>query len=214
MRLPGKSDGIVPEESVMATVPGQIYFAKDANNLPHGRIYFDDEEGNRYMVTSLISQYDSALHEISSYYVNYDTSGVTTQYADGIYKLTFVNGSGSTKDYSLTDIYLNELTWNEGTENGPTATLARYKNGKSYDTITTAAFPSASLDSSGIVTTGSQVFKGNKSFNDLVTIGTGSSSGNSLIVNGNANIAYALNFSNTAHLSYDSIDECLYFTFD
>lgn len=198
----------------MATVPGQVYFAKDANNLSYGRIYFDDEKGNRYMVTSLISQYDSALHEISSYYVNFATSGVTTKYADGVYKLTFVNGSGSTKDYSLTDIYLNGLTWNTGTEKGPTATLTRYKNGKSYDTITTAAFPSASVTSSGVVTTGPQTFKGNKSFNDLVTIGTGSSSGNSLIVNGNANIAYKLSFSNAAHLSYDSTDECLYFTFD
>ena len=201
-------------EESMATVPGQIYFAKDANNLSYGRIYFDDENGDRYMVTSLISQYDSALHEISSYYVNFATSGITTQYADGIYKLTFVNGSGTTKDYNLTDIYLNGLTWNNGTEEGPTATLTRYKNGNLYDTITTEAFPSASLNSSGVVTIGSQVFKGNKSFNDLVTIGTGSSSGNSLIINGNANIAYALNFSNVAHLSYDSIDECLYFTFD
>ena len=198
----------------MATVPGQVYFAKDANNLSYGRIYFDDENGNRYMVTSLISQYDSALHEISSYYVNFATSGVTTKYADGVYKLTFVNGLGTTKDYNLTDIYLNGLTWNSGTEQGPTATLTRYKNGNLYDTITTEAFPSASLNNSGVVTIGSQVFKGNKSFNDLVTIGTGSSSGNSLIINGNANIAYALNFSNTAHLSYDSTDECLYFTFD
>lgn len=198
----------------MATVPGQVYFAKDANNLSYGRIYFDDENGNRYMVTSLISQYDSALHEISSYYVNFATSGVTTKYADGVYKLTFVNGLGTTKDYNLTDIYLNGLTWNSGTEQGPTATLTRYKNGNLYDTITTEAFPSASLNNSGVVTIGSQVFKGNKSFNDLVTIGTGSSSGNSLIVNGNANIAYKLSFSNTAHLSYDSTDECLYFTFD
>ena len=190
-------------EDSMATIPGQVYFAKDANNLPYGRIYFDDENGNRYMVTSLISQYDSALHEISSYYVNFTTSGITTKYADGVYKLTFVNGSGSTKDYSLTDIYLNGLTWNTGTENGPTATLTRYKNGKLYDTITTAAFPSASLTSSGVITTGPQTFKGNKSFNDLVTIGTGSSSGNSLIVNGNANITYKLSFSNAAHLSYD-----------
>lgn len=200
-------------EDSIATVPGQVYFAKDANNLSYGRIYFDDENGNRYMVTSLISQYDSALHEISSYYVNFTTSGVTTQYADGIYKLTFVNGSGSTKDYSLTDIYLNGLTWNADTENGPTATLTRYKNGKSYDTITTAAFPSASLTSSGVVTTGPQTFKGNKSFNDLVTIGTGSSSGNSLIINGNANITYKLSFNNKAHLQYDNTDECLYFTF-
>lgn len=203
----------LPEES-MDTIPGQIYFAKDANNLSYGRIYFDDEKGDRYMVTSLISQYDSALHEISSYYVNFSTSGITTKYADGIYKLTFVNGLGTTKDYNLTDIYLNGLTWNSGTEQGPTATLTRYKNGNLYDTITTEAFPSASLNNSGVVTIGSQVFKGNKSFNDLVTIGTGSSSGNSLIINGNANIAYALNFSNTAHLSYDSTDECLYFTFD
>lgn len=201
-------------EDSIATVPGQVYFAKDANNLSYGRIYFDDENGDRYMVTSLISQYDSALHEISSYYVNFATSGITTQYADGIYKLTFVNGSGSTKDYSLTDIYVNGLTWNEDGENGPTATLTRYKNGKLYDTITSAAFPSASLTSSGVVTTGPQTFKGKKDFNDLVTIGTGSSSGNSLIVNGNANIAYKLSFSNTAHLSYDSTDECLYFTFD
>lgn len=205
-RLPTSGTGAV------AAIPGQVYFAKDSNDLNYGRIYFDDEDGKRYMITSLISQYDSGLHEIVSYYVTFPT--LTTQYADGIYKFTFSTGSGSTRTYNLTDIYLNGLTWNNGTTAGPTATLTRYKNGVQYDTITTAAIPAASNTTSGIVTTGQQTFVGEKQFNNTVTIGTGSSSGNSLLVSGNANITYKLGFSNTAYVHYDSTDECLYFTFN
>lgn len=81
-----------------------------------------------------------------------DVTGTVTVDLDGRYLLSssFVNN------------YITGYTWNNGTTAGPTATITR--NGLSN--LSVSAFPSASASVSGVVTTGTQTFAGQKTFTD------------------------------------------------
>lgn len=61
---------------------------------------------------------------------------------------------------NMHDYYITKWTWSDGTSSGPTATVER--NGTTNLSI--AAIPSAGSSKSGIVTTGTQTFAGNKTF--------------------------------------------------
>jgi hypothetical protein len=64
------------------------------------------------------------------------------------------------------DTYLSSITWNNGTTSGPTGTATLNDS----STVSIPAIPSASISQSGIVTTGSQSFNGDKTFDDNVII--------------------------------------------
>jgi hypothetical protein len=83
-----------------------------------------------------------------------DVTGTVTVDLDGRYLLadSFVNN------------YITGYTWNNGTTTGPTATITR--NGLSN--LSVSAFPSASATTSGVVTTGTQIFAGQKTFSNKV----------------------------------------------
>lgn len=192
-------------------VKGQVYFAEDKSKNGFARIYYDTEDGRRVTVNSLSSIYDSSNHTIASYYVTFPTLKI--DFTSGVYSLTFADGEGTKQTYNLSDIYPSAWTWTDGSTSGPSASIALLRNGLDYGNIIVDAIPSASDSTSGIITTGNQILAGEKTFNNKVTIGTGSSSGTILQVSGNANITYKLSFNNKAHLQYDNTDECLYFTF-
>jgi hypothetical protein len=203
-------DSRLPAANV-AIVKGQVYFAEDKSKNGFARIYYDTEDGRRVTVNSLSSTYDSSNHEIASYYVTFPT--LQLDYSSGKYALIFSDGKGSKSTYNLSDIYPSQWTWSGGTTAGPTASIKLLRNGLDYGNVSVAAIPTASTSASGIITTGSQTLAGEKTFNNKMTVGTGSSSGTILQVSGNANITYKLSFNDKAHLQYDNADECLYFTF-
>lgn len=203
-------DSRLPAANV-AIVKGQVYFAEDKSKNGFARIYYDTEDGRRVTVNSLSSIYDSSNHTIASYYVTFPTLKI--DFTSGVYSLTFSDGQGSKQTYNLSDIYPSAWTWTGGTTSGPSASIALLRNGLAYGNIAVGAIPSASASASGIITTGNQTLAGEKTFNNKVTVGTGSSSGTILQVSGNANITYKLSFNDKAHLQYDNTDECLYFTF-
>ena len=201
----------LPINKTLPAVAGQVYFAEDKSKNGYARIYFDNEDGKRITVNSLSAIYDSSEHKITDYYLTYPT--LTLNYGEGKYFISFPNGAGAKKEYHLSDIYPTTWTWANGNSTGPTASIKLLRNGLDYGTISVAAIPTASENISGIMTTGNQTFAGEKTFNNKLTAGTGSSSGTALQVSGNANITYTLSFNSSAHMQYDSTDECLYFTF-
>ena len=197
----------------ISPVKGNVYFAKDADsNKSQGRIYYDDETGKRYVVTSFSAIYDDKSHNISNYYVTKPI--LTTNYTEGKYYFTFTNGNGSANDYHLTDIYIDGWTWEDGVTAGPKAEIKRKKNGVDYDTIEVAAIPHATTTRSGVVTAADQTFKGIKTFQTQVKCGTGDANTIVLDVQGNANINYGLGFqSNAAKFLYDSTRKTLTLSF-
>lgn len=82
--------------------------------------------------------------------------------------ITFSNMSGSTYTIKPNNEYVTGITWTNGTTAGPTGTIARKNNDTNLSGIAIGAFPSASASVSGVVTTGSQTFAGNKTFNGTI----------------------------------------------
>lgn len=65
-----------------------------------------------------------------------------------------------------TNYYPTSWTWTNGTTSGPTAKLS----GSGMSAISIGAIPAASNNYSGIITTGTQTFAGNKTFNGKVYV--------------------------------------------
>jgi hypothetical protein len=77
--------------------------------------------------------------------------------------------------------YPTSWTWTQGGASGPTATI---NMANTTTNISVAAIPSASYDYSGIVTTGTQTFKGAKSFFNQITASAGIASSADITVTG------------------------------
>jgi hypothetical protein len=82
--------------------------------------------------------------------------------------VTRTNANTLTIASSFTNNYITGFTYNAGTTAGPTATITREGLGN----IDVGAIPAAGAEASGIVTTGTQSFAGNKTFvNNVVVTG-------------------------------------------
>lgn len=141
-------------------------------------IYFVNSANAR---TLYIRDYNTTAAYIAT------TSG-TSSVGSGT-KPVYVNGSGvikassSTKGSTSLPMYLNSgtfsacvpqdmfsaMSWTDGTDNGPTLSLTMFGHTRS-DII-----PAATSSVSGIVTTGTQEFSGDKTFKNFINIDTNSS---------------------------------------
>lgn len=70
------------------------------------------------------------------------------------------NPNEDTLDYPTT------FAWSNGTTSGPTGSLT----GVNMAAVSFGAIPSANASRSGVVTTGTQTFKGNKTFSDNIVV--------------------------------------------
>lgn len=78
---------------------------------------------------------------------------------------TYLDGWGQFTTPPDTKDYPTSLTWTNGTTAGPIGKLV----GTNMTTVTFPAIPAASASNSGVITTGNQIFNGDKTFNGYLT---------------------------------------------
>ena len=81
---------------------------------------------------------------------------------------TLNQSTAATINLNDTNYYPKAFSWTNGTTSGPTGSLT----GVGMSAVSFGAIPSASTIASGIVTTGSQVFAGQKTFNEGIRVGS------------------------------------------
>ena len=144
-------------------------------------------QGKQNTITGAISTLVS-----SNLYANYVlVSGATGKIqASGVTatELSYLSGVSSNIQAQINakpsiNSYPTAFSWNAGSTSGPTATIS----GSNMTAISVAAIPAASGTASGIVTTGSQTFAGEKSFASSVWLaGT-----NALVLDGASQYIYS-----------------------
>ena len=147
---------------------------------------------------------DNSGNTFTSSYMSYSKTDVTDAH-----KIIFSTPNGTTKEWVENDHYPVSWTWALGTSVGPTATIAMEKNGVAIDPIAVAAIPSATKQNAGIVTSSTQTFGGEKTFEAVNVGATGGTDTTVLLkVYGSINIG-----NDKVNLSYNTEAESLDFTF-
>lgn len=138
------------------TTYGDGTIARGATNAPYATISLPDTSGTLALVG------DNNHSHTLSIATDSGTNALTLAYGTK-YKLT---AGGSTFIFTMpasdnTDHYPTTFTWTNGTTAGPTGSLT---GNSGFTAVSFGAIPSATGARSGIVTTDTQTFKGDKSF--------------------------------------------------
>ena len=112
-----------------------------------------------------------------------------------------------------TDHYPTSWVWTNGTTNGPSATIGMVDLGNQITNIAVAAIPSASVNTSGIITTSSQTISGQKNFTTGLTATTIEAGAEGVIDRTVAIQTHGTVKINNAELYYNSTTQSLDFMF-
>lgn len=150
---------IIDGKTYFATIANSSSYLESGETAPSNEAYiYFDKDGKRYNVIAKRAIFDSLGNKIVDKYVSSAGSSGNTMY--------FYSPSSSSTDISRATI-INSVsnTWTGGTTAGPTLkTTVNGVNG------TAVAIPSATSSASGVVTTGTQSFAGQKTFTNTTDI--------------------------------------------
>lgn len=212
LALSSNKEALIINPTISSTANQIVLYLNQASLFPKGI----DASGSTVTATAFVGDLtgtaDKAIKDISgnefvSSYVSYDSTDITKAH-----EITFSTPNGTTKTWTENDHYPTAFTWAAGTTVGPTATITMYKNGvaDASNNIAIAAIPSASAETSGVITTDNQTMRGIKTFETSVVVGTTGTTNTAtkLSVYGSVNIG-----NDRVNLSYNEDAESLDFTF-
>lgn len=141
--------------------PSDVQSINSYNNLRRGELGYDYTNDKLYIGNPNNENLEGKLLNPKDYFSSFTKNN---------YTLTLTTKDGISYAQTLPDLYVSGWAWADGTINGPTATIT-IKDANDIitnKTVSVGAIPSASDSASGIVTTGTQQFSGQKTFKGTI----------------------------------------------